>query len=101
MIPILFSPAVILLAAEVHGAGQPNANTVQQPREITEFFDRRAACQHFLGEEPYDRECAAELAKAVRKLRCDHLSRDEKRLRRSYRSDPAIQRVLNETPDSL
>ncbi len=67
------------------------------PREVAKFIERRAGCNHFLGEEPYDPERAAELSKALRELRCERVDRDERRLTRAYRSRPDIVRLLKDT----
>jgi hypothetical protein len=69
------------------------------PRKVAAFIERRAGCNHFLGEEPYDAERAAELKKAIRELRCARMERDAARLERAYRARPDILRLLEETED--
>lgn len=101
MIPFLIGAAVAVLALDAATAEQLKTRVDQSPEDVATFIERRAACNHFLGEEPYDRNRAAELAKAVRALRCDRLSRDEQRLRRTYRHQPAVQQLLSDTADLL
>lgn len=69
------------------------------PRKVAAFIERRAGCNHFLGEEPYDAERAAELKKAIRELRCTRIERDVRRLERTYRGRPEILRLLKDTED--
>lgn len=69
------------------------------PKTVAAFVERRADCNHFLGEEPYDRERAAYLNRVIRELRCARIDQDERRLRSVYRKKPAILRLLDETAD--
>lgn len=64
------------------------------PPDIAHYAQRRAACNHWGGEEPYDKARAAEIARAVAKLDCNALDADEKRLLRRYRSTPALRKVI-------
>ena len=71
------------------------------PRPVREFIIRRAECNHFMGEEAYDRARARELQKAVRKLRCGELSADEKRIRRRFATQQMIGELLKCTKDMV
>ena len=71
------------------------------PKTVAKFIKRRANCNHFLGEEPYDSERAAELNKAVRELRCSRIDRDERRLRRKFAADRPVLQLLDKTADML
>jgi hypothetical protein len=67
------------------------------PGKVAKFIQRRAGCNHFLGEEPYDPERAAELRKVLRELRCNRIGRDERQLARRYRGRPEIVQLLKDT----
>ncbi len=96
----LASIAFILLSSPQDPVGEAlRARVENAPRKVAKFIERRAGCNHFLGEEPYDRERAAELARAIRELRCGRIERDERRLARGYRGRPDILRLLKETED--
>jgi hypothetical protein len=69
------------------------------PRKVAAFIERRANCNHFAGEEPYDAERAAYLRKTIRELKCARIARDERRLTRVYRDQPDILRLLKDTED--
>jgi hypothetical protein len=67
------------------------------PRRVAKFIERRAGCNHFLGEEPYDAERSAELGKALRDLRCERVDRDGRRLTRAYSGRPEILQLLKDS----
>jgi hypothetical protein len=69
--------------------------TYGQPPDIAAFAARRVECNHWSGEEPYDKQHAAEIADAVQRLRCEDLDGEERTLRRRYAKRPAVLRVLN------
>ena len=71
------------------------------PPKVARFIERRSGCNHFLGEEPYDPERAAELGKALRELRCERIDRDERRLTRAYRGRTDILQLLKDTEDLI
>lgn len=71
------------------------------PREVAAFIERRAGCNHFQGEEPYDRQRAEEIGRALRELRCASIDADEQALRRTYRDQPAVLQLLHDTQDLL
>ena len=50
------------------------------PRDVRQFIDRRMECQHWTGEEPYDKARRREIDRAIARLRCDRIDHDEKRL---------------------
>ena len=91
--------ALLLLANAIPTDGA-RTRVEGAPRKIAAFIERRAYCNHFLGEEPYDEARAAELEKAIRELRCKQIDRDERNLSRAYRNRPEIMRLLAETADA-
>jgi hypothetical protein len=94
--------ALILLLSPVEDDQEIFRTRVESaPQKVATFIERRANCNHFTGEEPYDAERAADLEKAIRELRCGRLSRDERRLARAYRDRPEILQLLKDTEDLL
>lgn len=51
--------------------------TVPLPHDVEAFLDRRAQCEHWAGEDPYDGPRAREIESAVQRLRCDSLETDD------------------------
>ena len=92
--------AAVALAAQ-GSTDELRARVEAQPRSVRTFVERRAMCNHWLGEEPYDAERGREIERAVRSLRCQRLDVDEARLRRRYRDNETVSAILNETRDSL
>ena len=74
-----FITAALLLLA-------PAARAAWIPSDIAAYVERRKACNHWGGEEPYDKARLAQINRAVAKLNCDALDADEKALLRRYRS---------------
>ena len=95
----LLAPALLLSGTDAPLHDDLGARVARAPKQVAAFVRRRADCNHFLGEEPYDRERAAELNRVVRELRCGRVERDERRLREAYRHDAAVLRLLDETAD--
>jgi hypothetical protein len=73
----------VALLAVALGAGHSPA----APSDIDRYVARRAACDHFRGEEPYDAARAAFLASRIRAT-CANIDAQRAALRRKYRHDP-------------
>lgn len=69
------------------------------PRPVAAFVGRRADCNHWTGEEPYDAERRAEIERAIRSLRCTRIEEGEARIRKRYRGNAAVITILDETAD--
>lgn len=85
-------------------ASPPNAYAAPSspiPAAVKAFVARRAECQHWAGEEPYDAARRAQINRAVLRLRCARLDRDEALLRRRYGKNPNAIRALDQSPDAL
>jgi hypothetical protein len=94
----------LLAAAQDPSAAETaalRARVAAQPRIVEAFIARRAMCNHWGGEEPYDAARRREILRAVRSLRCAALARDEAALRRLFRSRAETLALLDETSDSL
>jgi hypothetical protein len=92
------------LAANIASGGthqyqQQMASFRGLPAEVLEFIDRRANCNHWSGEEPYDRERGLQIASAVKQLRCDDLSKDETALKSRYGHNQAVLKALEISQD--
>lgn len=98
---LFLATAAVLLSAAAPSPGKLQERIESSPRKVAAFIERRALCDHFLGEEPYDKERAAYLDRTVRELRCDRIDRDEGKLRRAYRNDPAILQLLDQSADTI
>ncbi len=71
------------------------------PTEVRDFVERREGCKHWAGEKPYDKDSAAEIATALRRLRCDRVEKDGAALHRRFRSHPDTLELLDGTVDWL
>lgn len=86
---LVLSPAV---AAETPGSPGAKANI---PADAAAYVQRRIACDHWAGEDPYDAARARQIAAAAKSLRCDAIDADETRLRRKYGRDPDVLKALD------
>lgn len=68
------------------------------PKAVADFIARRMECEHWAGEEPYDRKRRAEINRNLRSLRCSSVKREEASLRRKYPKRPEIIRALDTEP---
>lgn len=101
------APGVLLVAAllglgghaTVTAAAAPPADKL--PREVTALLARMETCHHWAGEEPYDADRAAEIARGMQKAGCGRLDADERRLLRKYREQRAVTQALQEARQRL
>lgn len=68
--------------------------TVPLPHDVETFLDRRAQCEHWAGEEPYDGPRAREIEAAVQRLRCNSLETDEFRIRLRYKRNQLVIKAI-------
>jgi cytochrome c556 len=65
-----------------------------QPKPVVELIDRIAACNHWGGEEPYDADRREQIKRAVEKLRCDALERDEAKLLKQFDNNADVRKAI-------
>jgi hypothetical protein len=65
------------------------------PADVKAFVMRARGCGHWAGEEPYNKERAADINKALTELKCDQLDAAEVALRRKYAGSLAAQQALD------
>ncbi|MGC1301832.1 MAG: hypothetical protein WA840_05605 [Caulobacteraceae bacterium] len=87
-------PTILALLAWPALSAPANAALARVPRELGAFMERRAECEHWAGEEPYDKGRAAEIDHAVKVLHCARVEADERALRRRYARRPDVLKVL-------
>jgi len=93
--------AALLLAAQVEPSEELRARVETQPRAVQAFIERRALCNHFMGEDAYDAERGRQIARALRRLRCGAIEADEAALRWRHADSAETQALLDETRDLL
>jgi hypothetical protein len=73
---------------------QQMAGVRNLPADVRAFIDRRANCNHWSGEEPYDQDRRVQIQSAVKELRCEDLLKDETALQRRYQSNQPVLKAL-------
>jgi hypothetical protein len=69
--------------------------TAGLPKDAAAMVERRANCNHWQGEEPYDKARGREIDRALTRFGCDFIARDEEKLRARYTDKPAIIKALD------
>jgi hypothetical protein len=72
----------------------------RQPAAVRAFIKRRLECNHWGGEEPYSKARARQIARAVQRMGCDHLDRDEVQLRKRYSANAELPALLDTVKDA-
>jgi hypothetical protein len=88
-----FFALVVLVAAFANEFGnmpQVKEITNGQPEDVVAFIERMVERNHWGGEEPYDKERAEQVRKAVDKARCDSLDSEEQALKRKYKGNKKV-----------
>jgi hypothetical protein len=62
------------------------------PKDAAAVVTQLAMCQHFAGEEPYDRARAREIVRAEKQYKCETLDADEAAVRKRYPNDRKLLR---------
>ena len=101
MLPIILASAIAGAATPAMDAADARAHRELRaaPIAVRDFISRRAGCNHWGGEEPYDADRAAQIAAALRKLRCDRIEADERRIKRKYAKSRRLQWLMAATRD--
>ena len=93
--------ALALLLAAQDGEAALRARVAAQPPAVRRYVARRAMCNHWGGEEPYDARRRRQILSAFRSLRCARIDRDEAALRRLYARRRSTIAVIDEAEDLL
>lgn len=89
--------ALLLAAATPMDDRQFEIARRHAPADVRKLVDRWEGCNHWGGEEPYDKERGREIDDALEVLRCDRLPRDTLSLRRRYKGNARVQRLIEST----
>ena len=66
------------------------------PKDAAAVVKRRLECDHWAGEEPYDKARARKIAGAIRRNKCGSLERDEAATLKRYANDPKVVKAVND-----
>lgn len=88
---------LLFVAATPMSDAQFEAARRRAPKDVQAVVDRWEDCVHWGGEEPYDKERGREIDRALKALRCDRLPRDTLSLRRRYKGNAWVQRLIEST----
>ncbi|QEI04407.1 hypothetical protein FXN63_00060 [Pigmentiphaga aceris] len=92
-ITILSAIATSMLAAGLSANAVP---AKRFPPEVEKFLNRAEECEHWAGEEPYDKDRRKEIEAALDELRCDSIEAEKQTLQQRYRKNPAVLKALDD-----
>ena len=96
------TPAIAMMLAAVAGGsacGQGATPPNGLPPDVAAYVGRRAGCNHWSGEDAYDKARGREIASAMKRLKCVRIESDAKRLRHRYARSPRVLRAIDEARD--
>ncbi len=85
---VVASVAIVLIASSAQGQEK-------WPSDVARFIERRSGCDHFRGEEPYDKERREFLNQKMTEL-CPGTDKALVRLKDKYQKNKKIMEALNE-----
>ena len=88
-------------ANDFYDAPQVKALAKGMPEDIAFFIARTAECNHWAGEEPYDKDRANYIRNAVEKAGCENLVGQEMKLREKYRGQPKLLNAIEKAKHLL
>jgi hypothetical protein len=65
------------------------------PADVVDLVERYGGCNHWGGEEAYSAERRKEIEDGAKRLRCDRLDADQRKLRKRYAHKTRVLRVIN------
>jgi hypothetical protein len=99
MKPVILLAAVLGLLAPASAEDDSRKLAAGLPHDAAAVVTRRAMCNHWAGEEPYDKERAREIARAIKQNKCESLDADEAAVRKRYANTPKVIKALEDAKD--
>src|SRR5690348_7802264 len=91
--------AIVFLAASASSDPYGGAIPPGLPPAVRAFVERRANCNHWAGEEPYDADRRAQIQAALKQGRCEKIEAGAKALEKRYSGNRRVQDALKATEE--
>jgi len=75
--------------------------TSGQPKDVVSLIERIVECNHWSGEEPYNRDRAAEIREAVERARCGSLDSEEQAIERKYEGNNKVLEAIKKATELM
>lgn len=82
--------STVAFADELGNLPQVQEITRGQPKDVVALIERIAECNHWSGEEPYDKERADQIRKAVEEAKCGDLDSDKEAVEQKYKANNKV-----------
>ena len=99
LLALLVSTAAF--ANEVGNLPQVKKITNGMPKDVVALIERIAECNHWGGEEPYDKERAEQIRKAVKKAGCGSLDSQEQSIEQKYKRNKKVLEAIKEAMELM
>jgi hypothetical protein len=99
ILALIFSTAAF--ANEFGNLPQVREITSGQPKDVVALIERIAECNHWSDEEPYDKERADQIRKAVEKAKCGDLDSDKEALEEKYKSNNKVLEAIKKATELI
>ena len=98
---IVFAIFCLLISGLAHADYDADLAAMKKgmPAKVKKFIDRQVECNHWGGEEPYDEERLQEINAAADRLKCNDLEKDEKQLKKTYKSRAGVISSINKAKE--
>jgi hypothetical protein len=96
---LAFVLSATAFANEISNLPQVKKIANGQPEDVVEFIERTVECNHWAGEEPYDKERAEQIRNAIKNARCDGLVSKEQVLKLKYKKDKNVLDAIRKAKD--
>jgi hypothetical protein len=93
---LVFCTILMLAVASAETARPADSIEPKLPAEVRALLARRLECHHWAGEDPYDADRARHISRAIARLKCEHIARDEAALRRKHATSSSVLNALEE-----
>lgn len=99
LLALLVSTAAF--ANEVGNLPQVKKITNGMPKDVVALIERIAQCNHWSGEEPYDKERAEQIRKGVKKAGCGSLDSQEQSIEQKYKGNKKVLEAIKEAMELM
>lgn len=102
-IVILIVSVCIFAVSNVYAGYNEDITVINKgmPKSVKLFNERQIECNHWGGEEPYDKARLKEIIAATTKLRCNALEKEEKILLKKYKARPDVSDSIKKAKDFI
>jgi len=97
----IFATSPICYANDFDDLPEVKALQKGMPEDVATFIPRVVECNHFGGEDAYDKDRAEYLKKSVEEAGCGNIPKNEANLRQKYKNNPKVLDAIQKAKDVM